>query len=71
MLSIRKGRGVKKWSKLPTNSTTNLPTWGRGMSKIVKNCQQRLWMVPYVMKFLLYKRKFNHWPVQSSGHAEV
>ena len=48
--AIRKGRGVKKWSKLQTNSTTKLPTWGRGMSKIVKNCQHRLWMVPYVMR---------------------
>ena len=24
------GEGVKNWSKLPTDSTKKLPTWGRG-----------------------------------------
>ena len=45
--AIRKGRGVKKWSKLLKSSTTKLSTWGRGLSKIGKNCRHRLWMVPY------------------------
>ena len=39
------GGGVKNWSKLLTDSTKKLPTWGRGV-KIQKNCQRRLWMVP-------------------------
>ena len=37
------GGGVKDWSKLQAKK---LPTWGRGMSKIRKNCRHRLWMVP-------------------------
>ena len=28
------------------DSTKNLPTWGRGVSKIRKNCRSCLWMVP-------------------------
>ena len=34
------GEGVKNWSKLPTDSTKKLMTWGRGrgMSKIKKIC---------------------------------
>ena len=40
------GRGVKNWSKLPTENTKKLPTWGTGVSKIEKNYQRRLWMVP-------------------------
>jgi hypothetical protein len=30
------GEGVKNWSKLPTDSTKKLPTWGRGLSKTRK-----------------------------------
>ena len=40
------GGGVENWSKLTTDSTKKLPTWGRGVSKIKKNGQRRLWMVP-------------------------
>ena len=32
----RQSGGVKNWSKLPTDSTKKLPTWGRGVSKIRK-----------------------------------
>ena len=28
------GGGGKNWSKLPTDSTKKLPTWGRGASKV-------------------------------------
>ena len=41
------GGEVKNWSKLTLDSTKNLPTWERGVSKIQKNCRRRLWMVPY------------------------
>ena len=40
------GGGVKNWSKLPTDSTKKLPTWGRGVSKIRNNHRPHLWMVP-------------------------
>ena len=30
--------GVINWSKLQMDSTNKLPTWGRGVSKIRKNC---------------------------------
>ena len=34
-----KGGGVKNWSKLPTDSTKILPTWGReGGKKSGKKC---------------------------------
>jgi hypothetical protein len=46
------GEGVKNWSKLPTDSTKKLPTWGReGGVKNPENCRRRLWMVQ--------KRKLN------------
>ena len=32
---------------MPTDSTKKLPTLERGVSKILKNCRRRLWMVPY------------------------
>ena len=47
MLAIRRGVGVKKWSKLPTDSTKILQTWGRGV-KNPENCWRWLWMVPYL-----------------------
>ena len=31
--AMGRGEGVKNWSKLPTDSTKNLPILGRGMSK--------------------------------------
>ena len=37
---------VKNWSKLPMDSTKNLPTWGREVSKIQKNSWRCLWMIP-------------------------
>ena len=40
---------VKNWSKLRTDSTKKLSTWGRGVSKIQKNCRRRLWMVPLML----------------------
>ena len=40
------GGGVKNWSKLLTDSTKKLPTWGRGVSKIRKNSRHCLWNVP-------------------------
>ena len=30
------GGGVKNWSKLPTDTTKKLASWGRGVSKIRK-----------------------------------
>ena len=47
------GGGVKNWSKLPTDSTKKLPTWGMWVSKIRKNCRRRLWMVPKDFEKLL------------------
>ena len=29
-------------------STKKLPTWGRGVSKVWKNCRRRLWTIPIV-----------------------
>ena len=40
------GSRVKNWSKLLTDRTEKLPIWGRGVSKIQKNCRRILWMVP-------------------------
>ena len=39
MSVIGKGGEVKNWSKLLTDNTKILPTWGRGVSKIQKICQ--------------------------------
>ena len=50
------GGEVKNWSKLPTDSTKKLPTLGRGVSKIRKNCRRYLWMVPN-QNFLLYNNR--------------
>ena len=36
---LGRGEGSKIWSKLTTNSSTKVPTWGKGVSKIWKNCQ--------------------------------
>ena len=42
---------------MPTDCTKKLPTWGRGLSKIQKNCQRCLWMVPYVSVFYVLHPK--------------
>ena len=47
--------GVKNWSKLLTDSTKNLPTWRRGVSKIRKKCRRRLWMVPHRIQHPILK----------------
>ena len=43
---------VKNWSKLLMHSTKNLPTWGRGVSKIQKSFRRRLWMIPKYLEIL-------------------
>ena len=40
------GREVKNLSKLPTDSTKKLPTWGKGGVKNPENRRRHLWMVP-------------------------
>ena len=42
------GGGVKNWLQLPTDSTKKLPIWGRGVSKIQKNCRRRLWSLMHI-----------------------
>ena len=44
------GGGVTNGSKLQMDITKKLPIWGRGVSKIQKNCRRHLWMVPEVLK---------------------
>ena len=46
------GRG-QNWSKLPTDSTNKLPTWGEGVLKIQKNCRCHLLMVLYYISYLV------------------
>ena len=43
------GKG-QKLVKLPTDSPKNLPTWGWGVSKILKKWRRCLWMVPKYQK---------------------
>ena len=58
---------LKNWSKLPTDSTKKLPTWGRGVSKIRKNCRRCLWTAPYVDK--MRGERVEKW--QNSVHVVV
>ena len=47
----------QNWSKLPTDSSKKLPTWGRGMSKIPKKCRCHLWMVPMQISIMQLRKK--------------
>ena len=46
------GRGQKLVQNCQQIVLKKLPTWGRRVSKIRKNCRRRLWMVPkYLISF--------------------